>query len=98
MLKNVILAAQTIIISEMHQTSALCIIHQGKDSFHYLLTFIMHCKFNLRNLFRSPQSYATELQKKYKVLRDTAVVPHCHPLFVWPVPNHIPGKASFKLC
>ena len=35
---------------------------------------------------------------RYEVLRDTAVVLRCHPLFQRPVPHYLPGKASFKLC
>ena len=35
--------------------------------------------------------------KGSKVLRNTAIVPRCHPLFVRPVPYYLPGKASLKL-
>ena len=38
------------------------------------------------------------IYNKIKVLRDMAVILRCHPLFVWPVPYYLPGKASFKLC
>ena len=34
----------------------------------------------------------------YEVLRDTAVVTRCHPLFLRPVPYYLPGRSSFKLC
>ena len=33
----------------------------------------------------------------FEVLRDTAVVPRCHLLFVRTVPYYLSGKASFKL-
>ena len=32
-----------------------------------------------------------------EVLRDAAVIPRCHPLFLQLVSYYLPGKASFKL-